>query len=194
MADATPIYNLRYLGLGDAPDLAAGTENLATDVEAKFVTSDAAIAAITNLSPTVGSSTANVSTTSATFVAGATAFGVTFVAPPSGTVYVSMSGYFTETQDGGVALMSWTMRTGGTIGSGTTVGTAANSNRALVAGGVVTTGKPIYYQGSRRSLVTGLTPGTTYNVRVEIAVDFTAPAVAAGINVFYRELIIEPQV
>jgi hypothetical protein len=138
--------------------------------------------------PVVGSSSVNISSSSTTFVAGSTAFGVSFVAPPSGSVYITMSGYFQETQDGGVALMSYTVRTGGTVGSGTTVGTAANSNRALIAGGPVDAGQPIYFQGSRGpTLWTGLTPGATYNARVEIAADF-----AGGINVFYRELLVVP--
>lgn len=138
--------------------------------------------------PVVDSSTVNVSTASTSFVAGATAFGVAFVAPPSGNVLITLSGYFQETQDGGVALMSYTLRSGSTIGSGSTVGVAANGNRALVAGGVVTAGKPIYFQGSRGpTLWTGLTPGASYNARVEIACDL-----GGGINVFYRELIVAP--
>lgn len=138
--------------------------------------------------PVVDSSTVNVSTASTSFIAGSTAFGLAFVAPPSGNVKITMSGYFTETQDGGVALMSYTLRSGSTIGSGTVQGTAANSNRALVAGGVVTAGKPIYHQGSRGpTLWTGLTPGGSYNARVEIACDL-----GGGINVFYRELLVEP--
>lgn len=194
MPDTTPIYGLRYQELGDAPNGASLGEDLATDVETELVRIDANIAAITGLTHTVGSSTAAFTSTSTSFVAGTTAFGVSFVAPPSGVVVVTLSGYFRQSQDGGVALMSWTMKTGATVGSGTLVGTAANSNRALITGGVVTTGKPIYFQGSRASSVSGLTPGSTYNVRVEVAVDFTAPAVAAGIDVVYRELLIVPLV
>lgn len=194
MPDTTDIYGFPFLELGDPPDIASGLEDLANAVEDEIVRVDADIAKITGLTHVVGSSTATFTSTSLTFEAGSTPFGVTFVAPPSGAVYVTLSGYFRQSQDGGVALMSWTMRNGGTIGSGTTFGTAANSNRALITGGVVTTGKPIYYQGSRRSPVSALTPGSTYNVRVEVAVDFDAPAVAAGIDVVYRELLIEPSV
>lgn len=190
----TPVYGFPYQGVGDAPDGPSLGEDLALAVESKFQSVDSSVAAITGLTHVVGSSTATFTSTSLSFEAGATPFGVSFTAPPSGVVYVTLSGYFRESQDGGVALMSWTMRTGGTVGSGTLVGTAANPHRALITGGVVTTGKPIYYQGSRRSVVSGLTPGNTYNVRVEVAVDFDAPAIAAGIDVVYRELIIEPSV
>lgn len=194
MADTTETYGFPFLELGDSPDIASGLEDLANAVEDEIVRVDADIAEITGLTHVVSSSTATFTSTSPTFVAGTTPFGVTFVAPPSGVVYVTLSGYFRQSQDGGVALMSWTMRTGGTVGSGTTFGTAATSNRALITGGVVSTGKPIYFQGSRRSVVSGLTPGNTYNVRVEVAVDFDSPAIAAGIDVVYRELIIEPSV
>lgn len=190
----TPIYGFPYQGVGDPPDGPSLGEDLANAVEAKFSSVDAAVAAINGLTHVVGSSTVTFTSTSLSFEAGATPFGVSFTAPPSGAVYVTLSGYFRESQDGGVALMSWTMRSGSTIGSGGLVGTAANSNRALITGGVVATGKPIYFQGSRRSIVSGLTPGNSYNVRVEVAVDFDAPAIAAGIDVVYRELIIEPSV
>lgn len=184
---STPVYGFRYQLLGDAPDGPDLGQNLALDVEAKFVSVDAAVAAINNLAPVVASSTTNDSTSSTTFVPGASPFGITFVAPPSGIVAITVAAYFQQTQDGGVALVSHTLRTGATIGSGTTVGTAANSNRALVAGGPVTTGKPIYFQGSRRSIWTGLTAGASYNARVEMAC-----ANGGGINVFYRELQVEP--
>ena len=190
MADTTPIYGLRYLELGDAPDLAAATENLATDVETELVRIDADVAAITGLTHTVGSSTATFTSTSTTFVSGATPFGVTFVAPPSGVVFITMGGYFRQSQDGGVALMSYTVRTGGTMGSGNTVGSAANANRALICGGVVETSQPIYFQASRGPIAWGsLTPGNTYNARVEVAVDN-----GGGIDVVYRELLVVPSV
>lgn len=183
----TPIYGFPYQGLNDPPDGPSLGEDLATAIETKFSSVDSAISAINALAPTVASSTVNVSTSSTTFVPGATAFGVSFVAPPSGAVFITMSCYFQQTQDGGVALVSHTVRTGATIGSGTVVGVAANSNRALVAGGPVDAAQPIYFQGSRRTLWTGLTPGAAYNARVEMAVDL-----GGGCNVFYRELQVEP--
>lgn len=138
---------------------------------------------------TVGSaSSVDVSTASTTFIAGSSAFGVTFVAPPSGKVLITLSGYFTQNQDGGVALMSYTVRTGGVLGSGSVVGTAANADRALIAGGVVESGQPNYCGGSHGPVLwTGLTPGDTYNVRVEIACDN-----GGGIDVKSRGLTVMP--
>src|SRR6266536_4096717 len=37
----TPVYAFRYRLLGDSPDIAAGTQNLAEDVENKIITMDA---------------------------------------------------------------------------------------------------------------------------------------------------------
>lgn len=42
MADVTPIYGLPYLELGDAPDIASGLEDLATEVETELARIDAA--------------------------------------------------------------------------------------------------------------------------------------------------------
>jgi hypothetical protein len=49
MADVTPIYGLPYLELGDPPNLAAGTKNLADAVEDELGRIDAAVAGLTRL-------------------------------------------------------------------------------------------------------------------------------------------------
>lgn len=193
MPDTTDVYELPFLELGDSPDIASGLEDLAEAVEDELVRIDGRFTTMNGLTPTAGSSTATFQVQSESYVAGGTAFGVTFVAPPSGKVYITLSGYFTQTINGGASLMSWTLRTGGTVGSGTTVGSAANANRALICGYSVNDSAPALFQGSRRSYVSGLTAGNTYNVRVECAVDS-----ASGISgtktmqVLYRELLIEP--
>lgn len=188
MADTTPVYGFRFLELGDAPDLAAGTENLATDVEAKFVTVDAAIAAINNLDPVVASSNVLNTTSSTTLVAGANPLGVVFVAPPSGKVVVHLSAHMEETINQELATVTDVTRTGGTIGSGTTV-RAGTGDRALICGDAVNAGAVARLQATRTSLLTGLTPGSTYNTRVEFQT--TSPGAC---NVLYRELLIVPVV
>lgn len=112
--------------------------------------------------------------------------GLTFVAPPSGMVYATLSGYFNQAIDGQVSIMSYAIRTGGTIGAGSEV-FAASADRALTAGRAVNAGSPPQPQASRRSLLTGLTPGATYNGRVE----FQTTA-GGNVSVFVRELLIEP--
>lgn len=193
MPDTTDVYELPFLELGDSPDIASGLEDLAEAVEDELVRIDGRFTTMNGLTPTVGSNSTSITITSTSYVAGSTAFGVTFVAPPSGKVYITLSGYFSMSINGGAALMSWTLRTGGTIGSGTTVGTAANANRALICGYSVNDSAPALFQGSRRSYVSGLTAGNTYNVRVECAVDAASGLPGTKtMTVTYRELLIEP--
>jgi hypothetical protein len=98
------------------------------------------------------------STTSTSYTAtltGGTACGVAFVAPASGTVIVHNSGLI----DNSGTLRTYCtfrIRTGGTIGSGTDVVAALDANSiANVGVDDVTEGRSI--------MVTGLTPGATYN-------------------------------
>lgn len=124
------------------------------------------------------------STTS--YLPGTTPTGVVFTCPPSGRVMITISSYFGQTTNANEAIVSFSLRTGGTIGSGTVV-VGASGTRALVCGMAVNSGAPARLQASRRVAVTGLTPGSTYNVRIEFA---TSPAGACAI--FTREIIVEP--
>lgn len=124
--------------------------------------------------------------TTTTFVAGSPVCGLTFVAPPSGAVLITLSAYFAQKINQQTAIVSYTVRTGGTIGSGTTVGTAANANRALVAGDAVNSGAIARNQASRSKRHPGLTPGSTYNVQVEFQTTATG-----NCEVYYRELLVQ---
>lgn len=139
------------------------------------------------LAPVTASSDTDDSTTSTTFVPGSSPFGITFVAPPSGQVLLTLSAYFGQTTVQKEAIVSESVRSGSTIGSGTLVGTAANGNRALVCGMAVVTSAPARLQASRTRLVTGLTPGSTYNARCEFATTS-----GGGCEVFWREFLIVP--
>lgn len=124
------------------------------------------------------------STTS--YLPGTTPTGVVFTAPPSGRVIVTISSYFGQTTNANEAIVSFAVRTGGTIGSGTVV-LSPSGNRALVCGMAVNASAPARLQASRRLAITGLTAGSTYNVRIEFA---TSPAGACAI--FTREILVEP--
>lgn len=126
------------------------------------------------------------SNTTTSYLPGTNVVGVVFTAPPSGRVYVTVSSYFGQTTNANEAIVSFAIRLGGTIGSGTTV-VGPSGNRALVCGMAVNSGAPARLQASRRCTITGLTPGTVYNARVEFA---TSPAGAC--QVFTRELLVEP--
>lgn len=95
--------------------------------------------------------------------------GVAFVAPSSGRVMI----YWTAVVDiaqasNASAYVSPVVRTGGTVGSGSTVLPAADNNARRATRSTVGTDEG----GSRNRagcsyLLTGLTPGSTYNVRLE---------------------------
>jgi len=136
--------------------------------------------------PVVAATTTDETITSTSFVAGGTPLGAVFVAPPSGSVFITVSAYQDQIINGEATITSYTVRTGGTIGSGTTVGAGANSDRAIVCGRAVTSGGVALLQASLRSLWTGLTPGATYNARIEMQVT------GGTGHLFRRELLVEP--
>lgn len=94
----------------------------------------------------------------------------TFVAPPSGAVLVGFGGLTKSRADGQWVGIGVEVRTGSTIGSGTSV-LAWSTNEGALNYNVNLTAV------HRERLVTGLTPGDTYNVRMVVAsVDTTAGA------------------
>lgn len=135
----------------------------------------------------VTSTTDEIAVTSTTFVPGAAPVGVAFVAPPSGNVFITLGAYFSQSQNLQASIVSYTVRTGGTIGSGTTFGVAANSDRALVCGRSVNASAPALLQADIRDYWPGLTPGNTYNARVEFQVTS-----GGNMDVLKRKLIVEP--
>jgi len=88
--------------------------------------------------------------------------GLTFKAPPSGKVLIHWSSYLTHTVANGFTYMSFDLKTGTSIGSGTSVVAASDTNaitnRPSGAGSVDDA------QFGSTKLITGLTPGNDYNV------------------------------
>lgn len=103
------------------------------------------------------------STPSAT-TSGAGNVGRSFTAPPSGMVFVSVTGRIQSNINGNLALLGWEMRTGASLGGGSQV-YAPNANRALIAGESVNTGAPNVVCATNRFLATGLSPSSVYHVR-----------------------------
>jgi len=108
----------------------------------------------------------------------------TFTAPPTGKIYVTVSGRLNLGNTQNYGYTSWELREGSTIGSGT-VTVAADDNRAVRAGNTVTTSAPFYGQGSHRYLVTGLVAGDTYNIR-------TMHRSSVSLSSEFRSLLVEP--
>ncbi len=92
----------------------------------------------------------------ATFTSG-TACGFSFIAPQGGSIRISNSATLFHATVGTTTL-SFEIRTGGSVGSGTII-TAADDTRSLVQQTSVAVG------ATKGITVTGLTAGTTYNIQ-----------------------------
>jgi hypothetical protein len=122
---------------------------------------------------------------STTFIAGSPACGFTFKAPPSGAVYVTVSGTVRMANNGNETRLTYALRTGTTVGSGTVV-VAASSLRGVVCGQAVVTSGPSMASASFRHPHTGLTAGADYNIRTEHNVS------GGSGQIDYRMVSIEP--
>ena len=181
MPGATSVYGLPYLQLSDAPDIAGATQDLAEAVETELSRIDA------HPQPAQATDLTTLSSITVTGpTAGSPVVGLTFTAPASGMVYVTVTGSLTNSQNGNSTLLSYEVRAGGTIGSGTVL-TAASFNRAVQTSDAVNTGGAARVTASNRFLVSGLTSGSTYNART---MHWVSPA-GTG-TVLYRGLLVEP--
>jgi hypothetical protein len=105
-----------------------------------------------------GDGTQVTTTSTAGIAMGASGAQGTFVAPPSGIVEVEVMGQLGSSTDGQAAGCSFEVKTGATIGSGTVIDAASINKAALCANNQVV-------RSSQTHLVSGLTPGSTYNIR-----------------------------
>lgn len=135
-----------------------------------------AMATVTSVQNTAG--TTNSASYTATLTGGTTC-SVVFVAPPSGNVLIHNNCEPTASSTTQAAYCSFEVRAGATPGSGT-VFLAAATNHAVMGFGNLTTGK------GRTKLVTGLTPGSTYNAR-QLFLSTSGTATFEG-----KELIAQP--
>lgn len=183
MPGSTPVYGLPYLELDDPPDIAGATQDLAEAVEAELQ----AVAATPQ--PAAHYQGANDTSGAQTYLAG-TDNGVTFTAPSSGKVYVSISASLgTNAVIGGAgAWLSFEVRLGSSIGSGTVVLAADDSRSAGPNRPNNPTSGTKYVPASARILVGSLTPGATYNARSMFRSD-TSGATTAVLN---RYILVEP--
>lgn len=111
-------------------------------------------------------------------LAGGVACGIAFIAPASGKVIIHNSLYFFNT-GAGHSFGTIRVRTGGTIGAGVDVLPEADV-RGLITSAV--------NAATRSTLVTGLTPGNTYNVQGRYRVDANSAQYSG------KDMIVEPQV
>lgn len=115
------------------------------------------------------------SITSTTFAAGTPVCGLTFVATDT-WAFIVLSGYISITLTGAVARrceLGWELRDGATIGSGTVI-TAADFTRSVSIGIGSTSGLSSEIAASNVYLQTGLTVGSSYNLRTMHRVNNTS--------------------
>lgn len=105
----------------------------------------------------------------------------TFVAPNSGKVRITVGGFIKAGTAGQPAQLGWDLRAGATIGSGTMVQAMANTN-------AVGNYNNQYVNATTSTIVTGLTPGDTYNLRHHFYCTVTGSVVTA------TTLTVEPMV
>jgi hypothetical protein len=127
--------------------------------------------------PVSASSETDVSTSSTSYTAGSPQVSTTFVAPPSGIVYVTVSAAI-ECVAPSTASCSWVIRNTSVAGS---VVVAADDRQAVMVQ------EDHFVSASYRKLVTGLTAGNTYFIRT---MHKTSGAGAA--DLFWREILVEP--
>lgn len=117
--------------------------------------------------------------------------GVTFVAPASGAVKITISGWLgiNSTNLRCRVYMTGQVRQGSVINSGTVVD-AANDDQAAIHDNE-STGGYTYEYGSVPYVVSGLTPGDDYNVTIMHRV-LSSPVVTTGAGTFKRRILVEP--
>jgi hypothetical protein len=186
----TPIFAFPYPALTDAPNGAAQIQALAEAVETELNNTNAdvtAVQTVTNLFATgvtvqnFQAALANFTGTSytETFTTSNTPAAVAFVAPPSGKVLIHMRSWMDNNLTAGRTYLSFIIRNGGVIGSGTTF-LAASDARAIHN----MSAEDNEYGAT--FFVSSLVAGNSYNVR-------NAGRVTSGTGESQnRELIVQP--
>lgn len=183
----TSVYNLPYPGTNDEADVPADMEALAEAVETELVRIDDDIDDLETNDPwggavsvQVSQATAHSNITSTTFTAGTANCEATFVAPPSGKVWIHVGGNGGGTTTSRI-LVSFEIRA--TNVGGSVITAAADANGVLmdcVSGA----------QQAWPTLISSLTPGATYYVRT---MHKTLPSGTTG-DLYTRMIGVQPTV
>lgn len=111
------------------------------------------------VTPTAVENTAQSGITSTSYAAGANVCGTAFIAPVTGRVQVNFRAFLDNTTAGLVTVVSFEMREGSTVGSGT-IFRAVDDNTSIARRGTN------QVRGGMAVPVEGLTPAAAYNVRL----------------------------
>lgn len=138
----------------------------------------------------VNQTTNQANMTSQTATAGANVCGFSFVCPPSGQVLLEVAAYFDVTTTNEELWVWGEIRSGSTVASGTIQGsTHGKTDNGPLLVGEAQNGTGNYFISSGFTLVTGLTPGTTYNAAVFYAL---GTATGGSANVYSRRITMIP--
>lgn len=140
----------------------------------------------TSMRPVSNVSTNDEDIASTSYQSGSTLVGTAFTVPDSGQVWVTFSGYISQTIGGSRAILSFRIGTGATVGGGSDI-LLPSSDRSLVCGTAVNASQPAELQATRRVKVSGLTPGQVQNVVLQGAVNPSGHCL-----IFLREVHVEP--
>lgn len=175
MSSTTTNYGFPFPDESDPPDGATQIENLANALDTQLAVTDGNVATNAGrsvlLATLLGTAvahytaftaaqtvTAIASTTYTAVLSSTTSCGHSFVAPPSGIVAIHWGANAFSGVTGSSLLIGTAVKTGSTVGAGTVVSDVSD-DEALVFS--LLGDAP----GSRIRVVTGLTPGSAYNVR-----------------------------
>lgn len=147
------------------PDLLAGSTVRALDTPPTVDDSQAG-------SYTVTSTTLGVATSGGTYVD----CGIAFTAPTTGRVTIFHSADLSNASGGDFCLVDIVVREGGTVGAGTSFFTGSGPTAIYTTSGT-------RHRWGTANLLDGLTPGDTYNVRLE-------HRVTAGTGTILRRTVI----
>jgi len=175
---ATTSRGYPYPTLSDDVDIPGDMSSLAAAV-------DTDVQAIVDSSKSVyvEQTTGENNQTSITYITGANVCGLTFVAPPSGAVKLWLTGRFQNDTSGRTTGMSLQVAAGATIGSGSVISAAADAS-ALECG----PGASDRIQATHYRRLTGLSPGSTYNV----VVMYRVINGAGTCQIYNRKIEVEP--
>lgn len=104
--------------------------------------------------------------------------GGSFIGPSSGRVKITTKGHIQQNSAGGYAYLSFELRSGSTVGSGSPV-VPANADNGIGTSGRI---------AADASTWVSVTPEAPYNVRT---MHYTEAAGATGFNIYYRHLAVE---
>jgi hypothetical protein len=122
------------------------------------------------------------------FIPGANQCGTTFTAPTSGRVLIFWGARMQSNTVGARVHVSVSVRTGSTVGAGTVVSAATDdSSIESVQAATGAAGAGTRMQASRHRDVSGLTPGSVYNVQVE-----HKTSISASGDVYLRDVSVLP--